>query len=148
MPKTADSDWMRGVSLAYEAGGPDVNIQQHVLQLRKLLARYCRGPYSSEVGGFALALRIEGCFKSYGPEGIDRVRRNKKDRYVTADIRIPAKRWKGVDGKEFSRYLSSAVRDALEVCGNRLKSQRVVVDIHRLLLDYGEAQAEFLGIYQ
>ena len=131
-----------------QAAGPDVNIQQYVLQLRKLLARYCGGPYCNEVKGFALVLRIEGCLKSYGPEGIDRVRRNKKDRYITADIRIPAKRWKGVDGKEFSRYLSAAVKDALEVCGNRLRSQRVVVDIHRLLLDYGEAQAEFLGIYQ
>ena len=66
MAETQDTSWMRGVSLAYEAGGPDVNAQPYILQLRKLLDKYCKGPYSNEVKGFALVLRIDRSLKKYG----------------------------------------------------------------------------------
>src|SRR5437899_3184966 len=107
---------MRGVSLAEEAGGPEVDVHDHVLRLRRLLAQYCQGPYSREVLGFALAVRIDGSMKKYHAEGVDRIRRNKKERYIAADICIPERRWKGVSSKDFSRYLSSAVKTALETC--------------------------------
>ena len=139
---------MRGVSLAEESGGPDVNIHDDVLRLRRLLAKFCKGPYSSEVLGFALVLRIDGSMKKYHAEGVDRIRRNKKDKYITADICIPEKRWKGVSAAEFSRYLSSAVKVGLETCVKYLQKQKVAVDEIRLLLDYGEAEAEFLNSYQ
>jgi hypothetical protein len=87
---------MRGVSLAYEAGGPDINVQPQILRLRKLLEKHCNGPYSDEVKGFALILRIDGSPKQYGAEGVDRMRRRKKEEYITADICIPGRRWKGV----------------------------------------------------
>ena len=139
--------WMRGVSLAGEMGGPEGNVHSYVLELRGLLERYCNGPYK-EVKGFALILRIDGSIKKYGAEGVDRIRRRKKDEYITADICIPERRWKGVSAEEFSRYLSSAVKSALRTCVAYLKKQKVEVDEHRLLLDYGEAEAEFLGSYQ
>jgi len=139
---------MRGVSLAYESGGPDVNIQPHILRLRELLETFCKGPYSHEVQGFALVLRIDGCMKTYGCEGVDRIRRSKQDKYITADICIPEKRWKGVSAREFSRYLSSAVKSALEVCGTYLRQHKVDVDFESLLLDYSEAEAKLLGTYQ
>jgi hypothetical protein len=44
---------MRGMSLACEAGGLDVNVHSYILQMRKLLERYRQGPYSGEVKGFA-----------------------------------------------------------------------------------------------
>ena len=143
-----DTSWMRGVSLACEAGGPDVNVLQYVLQLRRLLGKYCKGPHSNEVQGFALILRIDGSLKKYHAEGVDRVRRNKKDKYISADICIPENRWKGIPAREFSRYLSSAVKAALQTCGDRLKKQKVELDMHRLLLDYSEVEAEFLNSYQ
>jgi hypothetical protein len=143
--QTQDTSWMRGVSLAYEAGGPDVTAQPYILQLRKLLEKYCNGPYSNEVKGFALVLRIDGSLKKYGAEGVDRMRRRKKQEYITADICIPERRWKGVPPREFSRYLSSAVKSALQTCVAYLRKQKVEVDEHRLLLDYGEVEAQFLG---
>jgi hypothetical protein len=148
MAEAQDTSWMRGVSLAGEAGGPDVNVHSYVLQLRRSLERYCNGPYSNEVKGFALVLRIDGSVKKYGAEGVDRIRRRKREEYITADICIPERRWKGASAKEFSRYLSSAVKSALRTCVAYLKKQKVDVDEHRLLLDYGEAEAEFLGSYQ
>jgi hypothetical protein len=148
MAEAQDTSWMRGVSLAYEAGGPDVNLQPCILQLRKLLAKFCNGPYSNEVKGFALVLRIDGSIKKYGAEGVDRMRRRKKEQYITADICIPERRWKGVSAREFSRYLSSAVKSALQTCVAYLRKQKVDVDEHRLLLDYGEVEARFLGSYQ
>jgi hypothetical protein len=147
MAETQDTSWMRGVSLAYEAGGPDVNpeARSYILQLRRLLEKFCNGPYSKEVKGFALVLRIDGSLKKYGAEGVDRMRRRKKEQYITADICIPERRWKGVSGREFSRYLSSAVKSALQTCVAYLRKQKVEVDEHRLLLDYGEVEAQFLG---
>lgn len=148
MAEAQDTSWMRGVSLACELGGPDVNIDSYILQLRKLLAKYCNGPYSDEVKGFALVLRIDGSLKQYHAEGVDRMRRNKKDKYIGADICIPETRWKGVSAREFSRYLSSAVKSALQTCVAYLRKQKVDVDEQRLLLDYGEVEARFLGSYQ
>ena len=148
MTTSHKTSWTRGISLAYEAGGPDVDIQPHIVRMRKLLETYCKGPYSDEVQGFALVLRIDGCIKTYGCEGVDRIRRRKQDKYITADICIPEKRWKRVSAAEFSRYLSSAVKSALEVCGNYLRRHKVDVDVERLLLDYGEAEAKLLGTYQ
>lgn len=145
MEPAQDTSWMRGVSLACEAGGPDVNVQPYILQLRKLLEEYCKDPYSKEVKGFALVLRIDGSLKKYGVEGVDRMRRRKKEGYITADICIPESRWRGVPARDFSRYLCSAVKNALQACVAHLRKQKVEVDVHRLLLDYGEIEAHFLG---
>jgi len=145
MVEVHDTSWMRGVSLACEAGGPDVNVHSYILQLRRLLGKHCRGPYSDEVEGFALVLRIDGSIKQYHAEGVDRMRRHKKDKYLTADICIPEKRWKGVTEMGFRRYLSSAVKVSLETCAGYLKKQKVEVDLNRLLLDYAEVEAKFLG---
>jgi hypothetical protein len=145
---SVDGTWARGVSLAEEDGGPEVNVHEHVLRLRKLLEKFCNRPYSTEVLGFALALRIDGSLKKYHAEGVDRIRRNKRQKYVAADICIPERRWKGTPPEEFSRYLASSVRSALETCTYYLKSQKVEVDGHRLLLDFAEAEAEFLSSYQ
>ena len=139
---------MRGVSLAFEAGGPDVDVLSRVLRLQKLLEKYCEGQYSKDVKGFALVLRIDGFMKQYSAEGVDRIRRNKKGAYLTADICIPKRRWEGIPARGFSQYLSTAVKDALETCIAYLKKQNVEVDEHHLLLDYGEVEAEFLSNYQ
>jgi len=144
----SDTSWTRGVSLAEEDGGPEVNVHGDVLRLRGLLAKYCNRAYSPEVLGFALALRIDGSLKKYNAEGVDHIRRNKKEKYVAADICIPENRWKGVSSDEFSRYLATSVKGALQTCTAYLRRQNVRVNDHQLLLDYAEAEAEFLGSYQ
>jgi hypothetical protein len=91
-----------------------------------------------------LVLRIDGSLKQYGAEGVDRIRRNKKDKYIAADICIPERRWKDVSQVEFNRYLASAVKSALATCAAYLKKQKVLVDTESLLLDYAEVEADFL----
>ena len=135
MSNAQDTIWMRGVSLACEIGGPHFTLESQILRLRNLLRSYCVGPYSQEVLGFALVLRIDGSLKQYGAEGTDRIRRNKKEKYIAADICIPERRWKEVSQREFDRYLASAVKAALETCTAYLKKQRVVIDVEKLLLD-------------
>ena len=144
LTQSQDTSWMRGVSLACEIGGPHFDLHSSILQLRRLLAKHCLGPYSEEVLGFALVLRIDGSLKQYGAEGVDRIRRNKKDKYIGADICIPEKRWREVPEAEFNRYLAAAVKSALETCAAYLKKQKVLVDKESLLLDYAEAEADFL----
>ena len=135
---------MRGVSLACEIGGPHFGLHSPILQLRQLLRKYCVRPYSHEVLGFVLVLRVDGSLKQYGADGVDRIRRNKKDKYIAADICIPERRWKELSQVEFNRYLASAVKFALETCAACLKKQKVLVDTESMLLDYAQAEADFL----
>lgn len=140
-----DTSWMRGVSLGAELGGPDVNVGSSVLALRRLLAKRCRGPYSEEVLGFALVLRVEGSIKQYRPVGVDRIRRNRRNKYIAADVSIPASEWRDVSEEQFKQYLVAIVRAALETCVAHLLRQKVGVDGDRLLSDYEGVEAEFLG---
>ena len=67
MVEAQDTSWMRGVSLACEAGGPDINVHAYILQLRRLLEKHCQGPYSDEVEGFALVFGLMDPLSSTTP---------------------------------------------------------------------------------
>jgi hypothetical protein len=147
MPNVEDKSWMRGVSLGAEFGGPDVSVGSSVQALRGLLAKHCRGPYSEEVLGFALVLRIDGSIKQYRPVGVDRIRRNKRNKYIGADVCIADSEWRDISEPQFSRHLAGSVRTALETCLVHLTKQKVQIDGDRLLHDYERVEAEFLGQY-
>ena len=48
------------ITLGVQSSGDDDRIGEHVLELRSLLAAYCKGPYSDEISEFALVLRVGG----------------------------------------------------------------------------------------
>ena len=66
-----------------QTSGEDDRTGKHVLELRKLLAFHCKAPCSDEIAEFALVLRIGGKMKEFDFEGCERIRRNRKDRYIT-----------------------------------------------------------------
>jgi len=37
------------ITLGVQSGGDDDRTNEHVLELRKLLAAYCKGPYSEQI---------------------------------------------------------------------------------------------------
>src|SRR5438309_4867325 len=87
------------VTLGVQSSGDDDRTNQHVLELRKLLAAYCKGPYSEEISEFALVLRIGGNMQEFDFEGCERIRRNRKDRYITVDLGFPSE----VEGRNRQR---------------------------------------------
>jgi len=71
------------ITLGVQSSGDDDRTGEHVLELRKLLAAQCKGPYSDEISEFALVLRVGGKMQEFDFEGCERIRRNRKNRYVT-----------------------------------------------------------------
>jgi len=74
------------ITLGVQSSGDDDRTGEHVLELRKLLAAHCKGPYSDEISEFALVLRVGGNMQEFDFEGCECIRRNRKDRYITVDL--------------------------------------------------------------
>lgn len=132
------------ISLGAQTSGDDDRTHKHVLELRKLFAIYCAGPYSKEILEFALILRIGGKFQEFDFEGCERVRRNRKDKYITVDLVFPSSRWKGVSDRSLREYLSGIVETGLLCCLHRLKKDKVKVQSAALMTDFAEVKRRFL----
>ena len=108
-----------------------------------MLKKHCQTKYCRAIDHFALVLRISGT-DDFGPEAIERIRRRRPARYITADIVIPVERWLGKTERQLKKYLAVQVRRALEECARRLKKDKEEVDEAALLADVDAAIAEFL----
>ena len=133
------------VTLGMQTSRDDDRTSQHVLPLRKLLASHCKGPYSSEVREFALILRIGGEMLEFDFKGCERIRRNKKNAYITADLSFPSYEWKDKSDEHIKRYLAQSVETGLWCCLERLERDGVAVESHRLLADYEHVKEQYLG---
>lgn len=135
------------ITLGVQSGGEDAGEQTepHFYPLRKLLQAQCRGPYSPEVDEFSLVLRIDGDIDHWEQEGCDRLRRSKKDRYITVDIYVPRQRWQGVSGVEIRRYLVACVEDAFGRMIAKLRKDKVTVDGDALLRDFAAVKDAYLA---
>ena len=118
----------------------------HIRPLRKLLETHCRGPYSADVDEFSLVLRIDGDIWYWNQEGCDRMRRSKKERYITIDIYVPRSRWEGVTGLEIRKYLAACVEDAFQRMIGKLRKDKVVVNGDALLQDFAIVKEKYLDI--
>jgi hypothetical protein len=74
------------ITLGVQSGGDDDRTNEHVLELRKLLAAYCKGPYSEQISEFALVLRIGSNMQEFDFEGCERIRRDRKDKVQEAKL--------------------------------------------------------------
>jgi hypothetical protein len=132
------------ITLGAQTSGEDDRTDKHILGLRRLLATYCKGPYSEEISEFALVLRIGGDMQEFDFEGCERIRRNRKDKYITVDLGFPSRRWKGVDDREIRKYLCEIVETGLLCCLHRLKKDKVEVHETSLMRDFAKAKQAFL----
>ena len=133
------------ITIGVQSSGDDDRTDRHIIELRKLLAKYCKGPYSSEVREFALVLRIGGNMQEFAFEGCERIRRGKKEKYITVDLGFPSYKWKDATDRSIREYLAEAIETGLLCCLRRLEKDRVEIDATRLLSDFGEARKIFLG---
>jgi hypothetical protein len=117
----------------------------HIRPLRKLLQAHCRGPYSPDVDEFSLVIRIDGDIYHWEQEGCDRMRRSKKERYITIDIYVPRARWEGVSGIEIRKYLAACVEDAFRRMIGKLQRDKVSVDGDALLRDFATVREQYLS---
>jgi hypothetical protein len=133
------------ITLGVQSSGNDDRTGKHVLELRKLLADFCKGPYSAEIAEFALVLRIGGNMQEFDFEGCERLRRNRKNKYITVDLGMPTRKWRDVNDSEIRRYLAEIVETGLLCCLHRLKKDKAKVDEATLLGDFAKVKRHFLA---
>jgi hypothetical protein len=135
---------MTEISIGQQSGGPGDPFMWPKVHLYHMLGKHCTAQYCPAIGEFALVLRVSGSLDDFGPEAIERLRRRRPARYITADIVIPVPCWEGKTEKEIKKYLAEKVRVALELCVARLKKDKEVVDDNALFAALDKAIAEFL----
>jgi len=109
------------ITLGAQTSAEDDRTMKHVLELRRLLSERCKGPYSEDVSEFALILRIGGDLNEFEFEGCEKIRRNRKARYITVDVGFPSKRWKQATHLAIRHFLAEAVETGLLCCLRRLE---------------------------
>ncbi|MCW5558601.1 MAG: hypothetical protein KIT22_12310 [Verrucomicrobiae bacterium] len=140
-------DQLGVISIGAQCGGPeDGGLGDIKVDLYRLFLRHCRSSYCPSVAHYALALRIDGEFQKFGAEGIERIRRSKRDRYIGADIVIPDSVWQGRSRNELRDYLARQVRAALQRCVARLRKDKESVNESQLFEEIDAAIAEFRRI--
>lgn len=128
-----------------QTSGDDDRTGEHVVELRKLLAAHSKGPYSDEIAEFALVLRVGGKMQEFDFEGCERIRRNRKGRYITVDLGFPSRKWRGVPDSVIRGYLADIVETGLLCCLHRLKKDKAKVQEAKLMNDFTNVKKEFLG---
>jgi hypothetical protein len=135
------------VSIGVQNGGPeDGGLGDIKIDLWRLFGRHCQSSYCPAIAHFALALRIGGELQQFSPEGIEKIRRSKRDRLIGADIVIPQVVWRGRTCNELRDYLARQVRAALKSCVARLQTDKEAVDEALLFGEIDAAIGEFVQI--
>jgi len=133
------------ITLGVQTSREDDRTDKPILELRRLLASECEGPYSPEIREFALILRVGGEMQEFDFEGCDRIRRNRKEQYITVDLGFPSSRWKRATDAEIRAYLAEAVETGLLCCIKRLEKDKTPVNSDRLMADFRRVKQLFLA---
>jgi hypothetical protein len=115
------------------------------MSLRRQLEVHCTAPYSPNIEEFAIVLRICGSLWRFEGEGVQKLRLNKKESYVTVDFVVPESRWKGVPIGDIKIYLAAAVAKALQAMSDKLSKSKIAVDSIKLSDDVSKATKAFLA---
>ena len=133
------------ITVGVQTSGDDDRTGEHVVELRKLLAAHCKGPYSDEIAEFALVLRVGGKMQEFDFEGCERIRRNRKGSYITVDLGFPSRKWRGVPDSVIRGYLADIVETGLLCCLHRLKKDKAKIQQAKLMNDFRNLKKNFLG---
>ena len=123
----------------------DATVASHLISLRKLLDKYCKGPYSPEVDEFAPIARVDGDLWYWEFEGCQKLRWSRKCRYITVDIGVPRSRWENVSPHEMRLYLINNLKHALTLMVSKLKKEKASVNDALLFEDVARVEEEYLN---
>jgi hypothetical protein len=134
---------MTEISIGQQSEGGD-RLGWPKVHLYHMLKKHCTASYCPTIDHFALVLRCSSSADEFGPEAIERIRRRRPARYITADIVVPLAPSLEKTEKQLKEYLAVRVRLALEMCVARLKKDKEAVDDMALFAHVDAAIAEFL----
>ena len=113
--------------------------------MRKQIEVCCVDMYSHAIQEYAIVLRVCGSIWQLDGEGVQNVRINRKESYVTADYVVPIIRWKGVPLSEIKIYFANAATMSLQAMCEKLIKSKIHVNTEKLLSDLNVAKAAFLS---
>lgn len=121
-------------------------VSPHLIELTRLLRKYCNYKYAPELDEFAPIGRIDGDIWYWNFEGTQKLRLSRKHRYITVDIGMPKSRWQGVSPIEIRKYLLENLKQALKLFVQRLRKEKYEVDDVRLFRDFENVEKEYLNM--
>jgi len=140
-------DHLGTISIGEQVGGPDDGgLGDIKIDLWRLFVRHCRSSYCPSVAHYAIALRVNGESHNFGNEGIERIRHNRRQRFIGVDIVIPENVWRNSSRNELRDYLARQVIAAIQLCLSRLQKNGDVVDGARLFEEINTAIMAFKKI--
>jgi len=136
-----------GIGIGGDYGDPESGSLYMPMKqrLNQLFEQQCAKSYCPVVDEFSIVLRVSGRILDFDSEGIERMRRNRKKRYITLDIVIPEKRWKMVPKKKVRNDLAELVREALKLEVARLKKDKEEVNEADFWHDVAAVFRQFLS---
>ena len=134
------------ISIPAQIGGiiADFAVASHLMELRKLLEKYCNVSYAEGIDEFVPVFRVDGDVGYWEFEGLQKLRLMKKQRYITIDIGVPRGRWENVPPKLIRQYLLDNLKLALEAFVIKLKKEGISVDDKRLFEDFAKVERSYL----
>lgn len=133
------------VTFAIQDGGArGRHVTPSLLEMRVLLSKFCRGPYSPDVRQFAYLVRLDGEFVQWNFEGCERLRRSFKEGYIQIDLGIPIHQWNLVTEREFREYVMSCVLAGAIMWIERLRRDKTVMNGEAFLRDLQLVKRAFL----
>lgn len=120
--------------------------QPLLIELRKLLKTYCNNTYSQVIHEFAPIARIDGDIWAWNFEGCQKLRINKKEKYITVDVGIPRSSWEHKSEHEIKTYLFCGFKEAIDLILNKLRKEKIEVDEVKLFHDLTRVEKQFLEI--
>ncbi len=140
----SDEGVLTEISIGQQSEGGD-RLGWPKVHLYHMLKKHCTASYCPTIDHFALVLRCSSSREEFGPEAIERIRRRRPARYITADIVVPFAPWLDKTEKQLKKYLAAQVRRALEICVVRLEKDKEEVDKVAFFEHIDAAIAEFLS---
>ncbi len=134
------------ISIGAQIGGPEPCVIRDLkVNLYRALAKHLTSTHCEAVDEYAIVLRVDGAIDNFGEEGITRLRFAKSNRYITADVQIPASVWKPMNESETKSYLATQVRAVISMFVARLTKEKYAVAEKFLWSEFDVAITEFMG---
>src|SRR5580698_2839660 len=105
---------MTEISIGQQSEGGD-RLMWPKIHLYFMLKKHCTASYCPTIDHFALSLLCSSPADEFGPEAIERIRRRRPARYITADIIVPLVHSLEKTEPQLKEYLTVRVRQALEM---------------------------------
>jgi hypothetical protein len=133
------------ITLGAQIGG-DVAYErtnEHILQLRRVLARRCTKGVSANLDEIALILRVDGEVQKFGFRGTRKPKYRKRQRFMEIEIGVPRASWARHSAKVFRDNLLKEVEHSVDVCLEELERLGVPINTRKLLKCLEKARGDF-----